>query len=470
MTVREAGRFERVVVVSLTDSEIDAAKSAAARRLSKDLKLHGFRPGKAPRPVVEAAVGSERLRSEAIEDLIPQHLVTILESEDLNPAVNPSLESINEVEGGVEAEVRITLWPELDQVPKYQGRELLISNPEVTDGDVSESLERMRNQFASLETVERPAADGDFVSIDISAELDGKPVPEAAAEELLYEVGSGHLIEGSDEQLLGQAAGARVSFEGALPEGFGEKAGAKATFNIEVKEVKAKVLPEADDDWVAEITEFETLDELKSELRARLVQSKQLSAMRELREKALELVVAETEIDIPEALLRAEMQDLLHRFTHRLEENDISLQDYLEATGIDGPTLEADLRSQADRSLRTRLALESVAKAEGIQVSSEELAAEIEGMSRLSDKPEQVRQALTHGSRALSLAGDILRNKALEAVIAGVKAVDTEGNPVELGTEMADGEVEAQVVEAQVVETEPVEADVFEAEIVEQEA
>jgi trigger factor len=463
MTVREVGPFERLVVVNLSDADIDSAKAAAARRLSKDLKLAGFRPGKAPRPVIEAAVGSARLRSEAIDDLIPKRLQTILEEADLSPVVNPQLESINDVAGGVEAEVLITLWPQLESVPDLNGREIVVPSPELTEADVAESLERMRNQFASLETVERPAENGDFVSIDISATDDGVPLPETAAEELLYEVGSGLLVEGSDEQLLGRSAGEVVTFSSTLPAGFGERAGTVATFNIVVNEVKSKVLPEVNDDWVEEVTEFDTVSELEAELRTRLTRTKRLAAARELRTAALDLLAAEAQVEIPEALLRAEMSDLLHRFTHRLESNEISLQDYMETTGIDSSALEADLRAQAEKSLRTRLALEAVARAKGIEVTPEEVTREIQALAAMSKEPEQFMQAMADGARALSLAGDILRNKALEAAIAGAKTVDAEGNPVELGTEIAEL---AETVEALPLEEEGV----VEAEIVAEEA
>lgn len=460
MTVREVGPFERLVVVNLSEADIDAAKTAAARRLSKDLKLAGFRPGKAPRPVVEAAVGAARLRSEAIDDLIPQRLQSILEEEDLSPVVNPQLESMNDVEGGVEAEVRVTLWPQLDVAPDFRGREIVVPSPELTEDDVRESIERMRNQFAALETVDRPAASGDFVSIDISATDGSAPLPETTAEELLYEVGSGLLVDGTDEELAGKAAGDVVTFTSKLPAGFGERAGLEASFTIKVNEVKTKVLPEVDDDWVEEVTEFETVSELEAELRNRLARTKRLAAARELRATTLDLLADEAQVELPEPLLRAEMQDILHRFSHRLESNDITLQDYLEATGIDGPALEADLRSQAEKSLKTRLALEAVARAQGIEVTPEELTAEINALATMSDNPEEVFKSMSERARALSLAGDILRNKALEAVIAGAKTVDAEGNPVELGTEIA------EIAEA--VEALPVEEEVVEAEIVEE--
>ena len=456
-TVREVGRFERVLTVELTDAEIDGAKAAAARRLAKDLKIPGFRPGKAPRPVVEAAIGAGRLRTEAIEDLIPKKLGEILTETKLALAVTPILEKVADIEGGVNAEVRVTLWPELDVLPDYKDRAVEVEDPALSDSDVDASLARMRQQFASLETVERPAEDGDFVSVDISAIAGGAPLDDASATELLYEVGSGLMIEGIDEHVRGRSAGEGVSFEAALPEGFGELAGTMASFQVNVNEVKARVLPDLDDEWVNEVTEFETVEDLRSELADRLAVTRRRAVLSKFRQKALDLLVDEADIDLPEGIVATEMDELFHRFSHRLEENEITMADYFEATGIDQEAFIEDLREQAHRSIRTRLVLEAVIKAEDIKVSPEEVAATIEAMARSSENAQEVLDAFADSPRALSLAGDILRNKAVEAVIAAARAVDSEGNPVELPTDpgaldVAGNGEEVNAVEAEVID------------------
>src|SRR5690606_37518295 len=195
-----------------------------ARRLAKDLKLKGFRPGKAPRPVVEAAVGKERLRSEAIEDAIPPKLSEVLRGESLRPAVNPELERIEDIEGGVSVEIKVTLWPTLESPPPSQARKIEVDSPEVSDEELETQLERMREQFGQVEEAERPAEEGDFVSLDITPEVDGQPLEEGSAKELLYRIGSGGLIEGADEALVGAAAGQALTSEAPRPEGFGERA------------------------------------------------------------------------------------------------------------------------------------------------------------------------------------------------------------------------------------------------------
>jgi trigger factor len=335
----------------------------------------------------------------------------------------------------------------------------------------------MREQFARLETVDRPAGDGDFVSVDIAVEEDGKPVSEASASELLYEIGSGLLVEGIDDQLRGKSSGEVVSFPAPLPSGFGDRAGQEVSFTVKVNEVKAKILPDLDDDWVTEVTEFETVGELRDALKSRLTDVRRRAAASEFREKAIDLLVDDAQVDVPDLLIRAEMEDTFHRFVHRLETQEISLEDYL---GVTGQTQEAfldDLRKQADRNLRTRIVLEAVANQEEMEVAPEELSATIELLARSSEQPDQVRRALSERSRALTVVGDILRNKALEVVVAAARAVDKDGNPVDLdlrdpgiGADIASDEVEAQVVDAEEFEAEEFEAEVVDAEIIDEES
>jgi trigger factor len=459
-TVTEAGPFERVVNLHITDEEIDAGKSAAARRLSSDMKLKGFRPGKAPTPVVEAAVGRDRLRQETIDDLISPTLNRILSEEDIRPAVSPQLEALDDVDGGVDVSVRVTIWPEIE-TPKYRDRNVEVDSTEVTDKDMEEQVRRMLEQFAVVEEVERSAGEGDFVSIDISATRDGQTVEEANASDLLYEVGSAMFIEGIDEHLVDKSAGDEVTFDGALPQGFGDLAGAEVTFKVVVQEVKERILPELTDEWVEENTEFETADELTAELRDRLTDAKLRAVYRQFGELAMKTLRDQLEVEIPEALIRAEMDNHLHRFVHRLEENDLTLDDYFQASGIERNAFVDDLREQATISLQNQLILEAVAEEEGIEITEEDMAAALQGLAVQSEDPAAFIRAFAESGRELALASDILRNRAMDAILSGANPVDENGAPVDL--ESIVNEVEAEIVEA-----EPVEGEVV-AELVEEE-
>ena len=204
--ITEVGPFERLVRFNLTEDQIKAAKNATARKLSQDMKLSGFRQGKAPAPVVEAAVGPERFRSEVIDDLVPVALTDILNEEEIRPAVTPQLENLDDGDEGVEVEVRVTLWPTVE-LPTYKDRDVEVTSPEVSETEVEEQTTRMLEQFGTVEEAERPAQDGDFVSVDVEASLDGEGIEEAKASDLLYELGSGLFIEGLDDQLEGSVVG-----------------------------------------------------------------------------------------------------------------------------------------------------------------------------------------------------------------------------------------------------------------------
>lgn len=463
-TVSDAGPFEKLVTFTVEPSEIDAAASRTARRLSRDMKIKGFRPGKAPRPIVEATVGRERFRSETIDDILPSKVSEVLSAEDLLPAVSPRLERLDDVDGGgVEVEVRVTMWPKIEDLPEYADRTIEVGSPEVTDEELDAQIGRIREQFAQVEDVERPAEEGDYVSIDLSATAGGETVEEAAASDLLYEVGSGGFLEGIDEVLPGASAGDTVSFAGTLPEGFGERAGQEVEFSVTVNAVKKKVLPELTDAWISEITEFDTIDQLEDDLRDRMREMKVRTLANTFRELALNTLVDQVEIDLPDALIRTEMDDLLHRFVHRLQEDGIGLEDYIRVSGISEDQLVADVRDQAERSLRTRLVLEAVADQEGIEVPDEEVRALVEYAAIQSDSPEETRAAFAGTPRELALRSDILRSKALDALVAAATPVDEEGNPVDLTAPEPPGgtEVEAEVVEGEVVEA------VVEGEVVE---
>jgi trigger factor len=459
-TVTESGQFERIVRFQLTDEQITAAKRGAARKLANEVKIHGFRPGKAPVPVVEATVGADRVRREAIDDLVPPTLTEVLDAEEIRPAVTPELTSIDDVAGGVEVEVTVTLWPSIE-LPNYKDRNVEVSNPIVTDEDLEAQITRMLVQFATVEEVERPAQDGDFVSIDVEASADGEPIEEATAADLLYEVGSGLFIEGIDDNIVGVGADGEIVFEAPLPEGFGDRAGDEVTFRVKVNEVKERILPVLDDEWVDENTEFETVDELTTELRDRLGDSKLRAVSREYTEKALSTLRDQIEIEFPDALVRSEVDGRLHNFLHRLEETELTLDDYFQASGISQEDFLADLRLQAELSIGNRLVLEAVAEAEEIDVTEDDLSAALQSLAARSDDPVAYLQAFREGGQELVLASDILRNRALDAILSNATPVDEDGNPVDLSLEVP--EVEAEVIADQAVEAEVV------AEVVEEE-
>ncbi len=459
-TVTETGPFERLVKFQLTDEQINEAKKGAARKLAHEVKIHGFRPGKAPLPIVEATLGADRVRQEAIDDLLNPTLTDVLRSEEIRPAVNPELSSVDDVDGGVEVEVKVTLWPTIE-LPTYKDRKVEVTNPEVTDEDLDSQLTRMLQQFATVEEVDRPAGQGDFVSIDIEASSEGETVEDTMATDLLYEVGSGMFVEGMDDQVLGASAGDEITFDAPLPDGFGDRAGEVVTFKVTVNEVKERILPELDDEFVDENTEFETVEEFKETLRDQLGDAKLRAVTQEFTEKAVATLRDQVDIDLPEALLRAEMDTHLHNFLHRLEEADLSIEDYFQASGVSQEDFLADLRGQAELSLRNRLVLEAVVEAEDIQVDEEDITNALQALASQSEDPVAYLKAMRESGQELAVASDILRNRALEVILSNATPVDEAGNEIDLSlqvpeveAELLDDAVEAEIVEAEVLEEE----------------
>ena len=460
--VTETGPFERLVVFQLSEDQIVAGKPATARKLAQEIKIPGFRPGKAPVPVIEASVGADRLRSEVIDDLVPPVLTELLNTEDIRPAITPQLESLSDVDGGVEVEVRVTLWPTIE-LPNFKDRDVEITSPEVTSEELDAQTNRMLEQFGTVEEVERPAEEGDFVSVDVEAASNGELVEEAQATDLLYEVGSGLFVVGLDEQIIGATAGDLLEFEAPLPVGFGDRADEEVTFKVTINEVKERILPDLDDEWVDENTEFDTVEELHNKLSEQLSDAKLQAVSRQFSERALATLVDQVEFELPEALVRAEMDDLLHRFVHRLDDSDVTLDDYLESTGIDQQEFLDDLRQQGESSLRNQLVLEAVARAEEIEATEEDVSSTLQALAAQSGDPVAYLKAFKEGGRELALASDIVRNRALDAILSTANPVDEDGNPVVLDLRV--NEIDAAVVEALPVDDSE-SAPVVEAEVV----
>jgi len=445
--VAEDGKFERLVTLYLDEPELEDAKNQAARKLSRELKIKGFRPGKAPRSIVERMVGAEALRTEALEDALPSLVGTALDDISLDPVTAPQISEIRDGEaGGVEVEVRVTLWPTIDDVPDV-ARKIQVEVPVVEEDELQAQIDRVRSQYAELEDVHRPADEGDFVMINLSAHHNGKTLEEVGADDLLYEVGSQSFIPGLDPLLLGAATGAINEGAGTLPEGFGEHAGEEVTLRVLVKGVKARKLPELTDEWVSDVSEFETADELIDQLRRNLQGMKLNAATGVYRENLIDALVEELDVELPDALVEAELESSVHNLAHSLQAQGLDLGTYLSVTGQDQQEFVDELRQDAVRSLRTRILLEGVAKAEGISTDDADYDEALEGMARSSGRSaDELREVLAANGQDSALAGDILRRKALDRILESSTPVDADGNPVDLSlpADEEDGESEEE--------------------------
>lgn len=434
--------------VVVEPEELAPAIDRTARRLGREVRVPGFRKGKVPRPVLEARIGRAALLEEAIEhEAVPEFYAKAVEEHGIEPLSRARVEPPAYTDGQpLEFSATVEVKPQLD-LPPYRGVQVEAPELEVTDELVDSRLEQLRERFAQLEVIGRPLAEGDYAQIDLHASVHTQQIPELDRSDLLYEVGSGTLVPELDEQLKGTRKGDILRFNATLPEGAGERAGQEVTFQVLVKETKAKVLPKLDDDFAQEASEFDTLEELRADLRQRLEEAAAEHRRAELEGRVLEAYLDQVEVPLPESLVHDELHYRADRLTRQLGLMRISLEDYLKGTNQTREQLEADLRAQAERSVKAQLVLEAIAQAEGMDASDEEVQAEIERQAERSGRdPAEIRRAL--GDRAASvIRGDILRTKALAFLVehADVRPKpsaggEPKGSAAEPAPQQADGD------------------------------
>jgi trigger factor len=432
--VNETSRYERTLTVRLEEAELETAKSKAARKLSREMKIKGFRPGKAPRAIVERMVGADHLRSEAVDEAIPDAVQEALEETDLEPATVPRVSEVRDGDdGGLEVDVVVTLWPVVDAVPDFDGREIEVEAPMLTEEEIEGQIDALRNQFAGLGDVEREAAVGDFVVVDITVNADGEEIEDATANDLLYEIGSESFIAGLDEILVGLGSGGSAEGPATLPATFTDRGGEEVTLHVSVKEVKEKELPELTDEFVGDVTDFETVEELRQRLEANMLALRVHNARAAFEERLIEQLIADLDLDLPGDLVDAEVEARVRNLGRRLEQDSIEFADYLQITGQDEAGFIADVRSQSVSALSTRILLEAVISIEGLEVDDAEYQEAVESYSASADStPEEVAAMLAASGQEVALRSDILRRKAIERLVDATNAVDADGNPVDL--------------------------------------
>ena len=426
------------LTVEIDESEIDKALDATVRRLGQQVRVPGFRPGKVPRQVLEARLGGpEALRRQAISDALPDLYAQAVVDTDLDPIAAPQIDlTSGEDDGPVTFDAVVEVRPTVS-VAGYAGLVVTVPHPEVTDTDVDAQIDRLREQSGELEAVSRPATDGDYVTIDLHGKRPG--ADDLDVDDFLYEVGSGTAMPGLDEELRGKKTGDIVEFTTSLP-GAEEPSSGEAQVRVLVKDVKRKVLPEATDEWAQEASEFDTLDALRDDVRTRLAQVRKVQAQLALRERTLAALVELVEEEAPPSLVEAEVRERLHDLGHRLEARNITVEQFLAASGRDEQELLAEIRAEAIQAVRADLALRALADAESVEVSDEELDQAIAEMAeQVGTSAKELRRRLEHARRLSAVRSDRRKAKALAWLLEHVELVDEDGNPVSRDDLRADG-------------------------------
>jgi len=437
-SAEEIGKNKVRLRVEIPTQDVEKILVQTYKRLAQQVKVPGFRPGKVPRSVIDQRLGKDYVRNEALRDSLPDLFAEAVQESDLDVVAPPEIGEVEGFEDGkdftFEATVETRPTPELKN---YTGLPASKPRVEVTDAEVDEQIERLRVRFATLEPTERPLQKEDFASIDLTTYRHDQTIDELTAKDLLIEVGAEMVVPELDAELEGKRKGDILKLTSTLSERFGDRAGWQVGMQVLVKDTKSRKLPALDDELAKTVSEFDTLQELRDDIRNRLTEIKETQSTNALRESVLEAFVEQAvDVDLPHGMIDVEVDNLVTGLAQLLAAQGIPIDRYMEAQNLDADALRARFHEQAERNLKTRLGLDAVVSAESLEVSDEEREHEVEHMAeRTGRTTEEITELIDEREDWKSVDGDILRAKALDLLVerADVKDTDplTEGDASE---------------------------------------
>ncbi len=427
-SAEEIGKNKIRLTVEVPQADVEKLVGRTYRRLAQEVKVPGFRPGKAPRAVIDQRLGRDFVRSEALKELLPEFYEEALKSSEVDAVAPPSID-IKTFEDGTdltfEAVVETRPTPELKEYKGLPGKK---TRTDVTEAEIDEQLELLRVRFASLEITERPLQKGDFASIDLTTYRHDETIDELTAKDLLIEVGADMVVAELDAELEGKRKGDILKLTATLPERYGERGGWQVGMQVLVKETKVRKLAPLDDEFAKTVSELDTLDELREDISKRLSEIKEARADARLRESVLEAFVDQgVEIDLPDGMVDLEVNALITSLAQVLAAQGVSIERYMQVNDLDPDALRARFREQAERNITLRLGLDAVAEAEGLEVSEEDRDTEVERLADRAERdPDEVREMIDEREDWGSVDGDILRAKALDLLVERAEITITE--------------------------------------------
>jgi trigger factor len=433
-TVTELPQSRARVEVQVPAEEVARAVDSAARQIGRDLKLAGFRKGKIPAPVVIGRLGREAVLDEAVRERIGRWYVAAVETSRIAPIGEPDI-ALGELpsEGApYQFSFEIGVRP-VATLAQWRGIEAPRREPAVSEEQIDSQIDAARDRMARLETADRAAAEGDFVVIDYSGTMDGEPVEGGAARAQLVELGAGRLIPGFEEGLLGARAGDERTLDLRFPDGYGapELAGREARFEVTVSEVREKVLPELDDDFALDAAGFDTVAELRDDVRGRLLEADERAAEQEFREAVLDAAAAAANVTVPAALVESRAREAWERRLHALSHQGVTKETYLRISGMTEEEILAAAQPSAERALRQEAVIAAIVAAETIEPSDEDLLAALErnvspDESGKTPDPAKLLTQLRRSGRIEDLRSDIAADQALERLVEAAVAITPE--------------------------------------------
>lgn len=429
-TVEQLSPTRVRINVEVPFSELEPDFQRAYKELARQVRLPGFRPGKAPAKLLEARFGREAMLDQVVTEALPARYGQAVAESEVHPLGQPEIE-VTKKEYGEELAftAEVDIRPKLT-LPDPASLTISVDPIEVSDDDVDTELQSLRGRFGTLTGVERPVADGDFVSIDLSATINGEEVPGAAAEGLSHEVGSGRLIAGLDEALIGLSVDESREFTAQLATG--EHAGQDAQVTVTVKSVKQRELPEPDDEFAQLASEFDTIDELRSNLRDQVSQAKRAQQAESVRDAAIDTLLEQVDIPLPEAIVKAQIDSAVHNALHSLDHDESKLDEALAQQGKSREEFETETRTAAETDVKRQLLLDALADELEVQVGQDDLTERLVATSRqYGIEPQQLLAYLQENNQLPSMFADVRRALAIAEVIRAATVTDTAGNTVD---------------------------------------
>jgi trigger factor len=416
------------VSVEVDESEFEHDLDKAFKRIAREVRIPGFRPGKAPRRIIESRIGVGPAREDALRQSLPDYYAQAVREHDIDVVAAPEIDiTAGEEEGPVAFDAVVEVRPVVI-VGGYASLRVTVERPEATEDDITAQIDRLREQASELVAVDRPAADGDHVSIDITGKQNDEEQPGLTADDYLYEVGTGAVVPELDDELRGAKVGDILEFTAAHPDPDEDP----IDFRVLVKAVKEKVLPEVTDEWADENSEFSTVEELRTDIATRAALVKQVRAQMQFRERTAAALAELVTEELSESLVGQEVQTRLQDLAMRLQAQGMGIEQYLQFSGRSVEDLMEELKVAADEAVRVDLALRAVAEAEELDISDEELEDEIVHIAgHVNEKPDKVRRQLERNDQLPLVRSDLRKKKALDWLLEHVEVVDDEGEPVD---------------------------------------
>lgn len=426
-----AERIEKNTV--LLEVEVDAdqlakAMNSAYKSLVKKVNIPGFRKGKAPRVVLERFIGKQALIDEAVEIVVPDAYVKAVEDTGVEPVSQPELELVQVEEGKPFIfKAKVVVKPEV-KLGQYTGLEVTRPVAEVNENDVQQELELLQNRYAKLITIdEGQAQKGDLIGIDFLGKIDGTPFEGGQAEDYALELGSQTFIAGFEEQVEGMAINETKDIQVKFPDDYAKEdlAGKDAVFTVTLKSIRRKEVSPLDDEFAKDVSEFDTLEELKADLRNKLKQAAEERVKSEMRQQAVDKAVENAEVELPPEMIDRQVEDMLHTMERRLSSQGLTMESYLKYTDSNLAETKEKFRPDAEQSLKNMLVIDAISKSENFTVSEEEIEAEIEKMGKQMQQDTAVLRKILEGQGQLDmLTESLMREKVLQFLVDKANIVE----------------------------------------------